>query len=203
MCSQWHLPDLTGGYIEAPASPALCHCLISMAALTTTKCPIRGNCTSEIQPCISKLLCISGCSIPLPHLLHSDHGPRRTTNSYDSATGHNSLKQAPLHKGSSRVISALAGVTMVMRSAEKPFLNVDSTQVHTAVWGDDVILESELCFMEQRVLYKTCRGPSLALALSWTVKSSCQQGLHSLVSESALPGDFHLPATSALTPVCH
>lgn len=61
---------------------------------------------------------------------------------------------------------------MVMRSDEKPFLNVDSTQVHTAVWGAGVILESELCFTEQRMLYKVCHGPSLAPSLSGTVKSS-------------------------------
>lgn len=69
-----------------------------------------------------------------------------------SAPGHNLLKQARLHKGSSRVIFALAGVTMVMRSAEKPFFNVGNTRVHAAVWGAGVILEAELCLMEQRML---------------------------------------------------
>ena len=87
-------------------------------------------------------------SLPLHHLIVIFW---RAALHHVSAAGHNLLKQARLHRGSSPVIFALAGVTMVMRAAEKPFFNVGNTQVHTAVWGAGVILESELCLMEQRM----------------------------------------------------
>lgn len=101
---------------------------------------------SEIQPRVRKLLCILGSSISPSDrdILVSSPPPCFSCRPQYPETGLAAQRQQLCN-------FALAGVTMVMRAAEKPFFNVGNTQVHAAVWGAGVILESELCLMEQRM----------------------------------------------------
>lgn len=99
MCRQRRFPDLTDGCITVPALPTLCHFLISTAALTTVQCPIRGNYTSEIQPCVRKLLCVLGPSISLPlhhhGILESSPQPCFSRRPQSPETGPAAQRQQP------------------------------------------------------------------------------------------------------------